>query len=85
VLEARAPGTAVLYVWRPAFDSTQRQETLFYSTASRPALGPAHPFPARGLKQPGRNADHSPPSSAEIRSGSAIPSPPLRLRVMVLN
>jgi hypothetical protein len=26
-----------------------------------------------GLKQPGREVDHSPPSSAEVKNGEAIP------------
>jgi hypothetical protein len=29
-----------------------------------------------GVKRPGREADHSPPSSAEVNNGGAIPPPP---------
>jgi hypothetical protein len=29
-----------------------------------------------GVKRPGREADHSPPSSAEVRNGGAIPPLP---------
>jgi hypothetical protein len=45
-----------------------------FSTSSRPALGPSHPPVqwVRGalspvVKQPGREADHSPPTSAEVK------------------
>jgi hypothetical protein len=46
-----------------------------FVTTFRPALGPTHPpiqgipgalFPA--VKRPGREADHSPPSSAEVKN-----------------
>jgi hypothetical protein len=33
-------------------------------------------FP-QGVKRPGREADHSPPSSADIKNGGAIPSLPM--------
>jgi hypothetical protein len=53
------------------------------STAYRPALGPTHPpiqwvLGALSLvvKRPGRDADHSPPSSAEVKSGGAMPPLP---------
>jgi hypothetical protein len=50
---------------------------LFY-TASRPALGPTQP-PIQcvlwaltpGVKRPGREADHLPPSSAEVKNDGA--------------
>jgi hypothetical protein len=47
----------------------------FFSTPQHPnriwlrALSP-------GVKRPGREADHSPPSSAEVRNGGTIPTPP---------
>jgi len=38
-----------------------------------------------GVKQPGREADHSPPSSAEVENAwSYIPIPPIRLHGVVL-
>jgi hypothetical protein len=47
---------------------------FLFTTASRTALGPTQPpiqwVPGAlslGLKRPGRKADHSPPSSAEVK------------------
>jgi hypothetical protein len=47
---------------------------FLFTTASRTALGPTQPpiqwvpgVPSLGLKRPGREADHSPPSSAEVK------------------
>jgi hypothetical protein len=56
-----------------------------YYTEFRPALGPAQPpiqlvpwaLSLRG-KRPGRQADHSLPSTAEVKNGGAI-LPPIRL------
>jgi hypothetical protein len=65
---------------RPEFDSRQRQEMFFFSTASRPALRPTKPsiqwVPEalhRQVKRPGREAYHSPPSSAEFKNGINLP------------
>jgi hypothetical protein len=67
---------------RPGFDSRQCKIFLF-STAFRPTLGPTQPPIQRlpgafslGIKRQGREADHSPPTSAEIRKGGAIPPLP---------
>jgi hypothetical protein len=39
-----------------------------------------------GVKRPGREADHSPPSSAEVKNGwSYTSTPPIRLHGVVLN
>jgi hypothetical protein len=61
------------------FDYRQGQGYLF-SIASRPTLGRPQPpiqfVPgalSRGVRRPGREADHSPPSSAEVKNGAAIP------------
>jgi hypothetical protein len=58
---------------RLRFDSRKVHGIFLFATASRPALGPTQfPFQCvRGalfpeLKQPGREADHSPPSGAEV-------------------
>jgi hypothetical protein len=72
-----------LRVGRPGFHSRQGQD-LYPSTESRQALGPTqHPIKwesgavSSGVKQPGREADHSPPSRAEIKDGGVMPPLPL--------
>jgi hypothetical protein len=72
-------GTTTGY-WLDGLDSRHRKSFLF-STASGPDLGPIQPpvqwilgagvFP-RGVKRPGRETDHSPPSSAEVKKGGTI-------------
>jgi hypothetical protein len=51
-----------------------RGKIFLFSEASRPALGPIQPpiewVPGAlslGVKRPGREADHSPPTSAEVK------------------
>jgi hypothetical protein len=51
------------------------QDFSLFSTSSRPALGPTQPptqwVPGAislGAKRPGREADHSPPTSAEVNN-----------------
>jgi hypothetical protein len=60
-----------------------RGKIFLFSTTCRPALGPTQPpiqwapgtlYPR--IKRPGRKADHSPPSSAEVKNGGAIPPLP---------
>jgi hypothetical protein len=74
------------------FDS-RRGLGIFPSTAvSRMALGTTQPpiqwLPAAlslWVKRPGREADHSPPSSAEVKNAwSYTSSPPIRLHGVVL-
>jgi hypothetical protein len=56
------------------FESRQGLGIFLFTTASRPALDPTEPpiqwvpgaLPLR-LKRPGREADHSPTSSAEVK------------------
>jgi hypothetical protein len=75
---------------RSGFDS--RGGGLF-TTVSRTALGPTQPpihwVPGAlslGVKRPGRDADHSPPSSAEVKNTwSYTSTPPIRLRAVVLS
>jgi hypothetical protein len=70
---------------RPGFDSRRRQEIFLFS-ASRPALGPTQPpiewvlgaLPSV-VNQPGLEVDHSPPSSADVKKGVAIPPLPICL------
>jgi hypothetical protein len=68
---------------RPGFDSRQKQTSFLYSTASRLALWPTQLHVqwvswsvSRAVKRLGREADHSPPSSAEAKNDGAIPSLP---------
>jgi hypothetical protein len=64
--------------WR--FDLLKGSEIFLYFTGSRPALGPTQPpmqwirgASSSGVKWPVRAADHSPPSSIEMKNGGAIP------------
>jgi hypothetical protein len=71
-----------VYRWAPGwtigvlgFDSRQGLGIFLFTTVSRTALGPTHPpiqwVPGAlslRLKRPGREADHSPQSSAEIKN-----------------
>jgi hypothetical protein len=56
------------------------------TSVSRPALGPTQPMATRGpfpggKARPGRDADHSPSSSAEVvNKQGCTSSPPKRLR-----
>jgi hypothetical protein len=67
----------------PGFDSGQGQEIFLFSIESRPALGHTQPSIqwvsgalSLGAKWLRREADHSPPSSAEVKNGGAIPPLP---------
>jgi hypothetical protein len=60
-----------------------RGKVFIFSTASRPVLGPTQPpilwaqaALSPGVKWPDREADHSPPSNAEVKNGKAMPSLP---------
>jgi hypothetical protein len=57
------------------FNSRRGQGNFLFTTASRTALGPTQPLNqwvkgalSLGVKWPGHEADHSPPSSAEIKN-----------------
>jgi hypothetical protein len=66
---------------------------LLFTTVSRTALGPTQPpiqwVPGAlslGVKWPGREADHSPPSSAEVKNAWSYTSTlPIRLHGVVLS
>jgi hypothetical protein len=69
-----------LLAGRSVFGSLRRRE--FFSLRHRVHTGSGiHPFPYRmgngasfpGVKRPGREADLSPPSSAEVKMRGAIP------------
>jgi hypothetical protein len=56
------------------FESRQRLGIFLFTTASRPTLGSTQPpiqclqgSLSLGVKWPGREADHSPPSSVEVK------------------
>jgi hypothetical protein len=56
------------------FDSWQGLRIFLFTMVSRTALGPTQPpiqwvpgAVSLGVKRPGREADHSPPSSAEVK------------------
>jgi hypothetical protein len=69
---------------RPRFDSREGKGIFLYSTAFRPALGSTQP-PIQEILSPrveqlGRQADHSSPSTAEIKNDGVIPPlPPVSL------
>jgi hypothetical protein len=59
---------------RSRSSSPGRVKNFLYSASSRPALGPTQPpikwvprAPSPGVKRQGREADHSPPTSAEVK------------------
>jgi hypothetical protein len=64
-------------------DGPGGEANFLLSIASRPVLGPTQTtihwvlgaiYP--GIKWPGPEADHSPPSSVEVKNGGAIPPLP---------
>jgi hypothetical protein len=75
------------------FDSRQGQEMLLFTIASRTALGPTQLLiqwvpgaVSLGVKRPDREADHSPPSSAEIKECVELYLySPIRLHGVVLS
>jgi hypothetical protein len=64
-----------------------RGEIFLLSTSSKPVLGPTQPpiewVPV--VERLGCLADHSPPSSAEVKNGGAIPPLPHKSSWLVLN
>jgi hypothetical protein len=66
--------------YRPGFYSRQEQEIFLFSIISRPVLVPNHPniqweleAVFAGIKRLVREADHSPPSTAECKNCGAVP------------
>jgi hypothetical protein len=74
------------------FDSWWGLGIFLFTTMSRLALGLTQP-PIQwvsgeislGVKRPGREADHSPPSSAEVRNAWSYTSTPVHLKGMVFS
>jgi hypothetical protein len=78
---------------RLVFDYRQGLGIFLFDTASRPSLGPTQ-LPVQGIpdvlspgiKRPWRKADHTPPSSAEVKNAwSYTSTPQIRLHVVVLS
>jgi len=75
------------------FDFRRRLGIFLFTTASRTALRPTQPpmqsVPVAlslGIKRAGREADHTPPPSAEIKNAlSCMSTPPIRLHGVVLS
>jgi len=68
------------------FDSRRELGIFLFTTVSRKALGPAQPgVLSLEVKRLGREADHSPPSSAEGKNAwSYTTDPPISLHGVVL-
>jgi hypothetical protein len=86
-------GIATRY-WLNGGGSRSGRGKIFSSSllTSRPALGPTQPpiqlvpgAVSLGVKGQGREADHTPPSSAEVKNGGVIPPLPISLHGSVLN
>jgi hypothetical protein len=80
----RPVGTATSYGLDGRGSSTRRFKIFLLSTSSRPVLGPTQlsiqwvpGALSLVVKRPGLEADHSHPSSAEIKNGGAIPHAPM--------
>jgi hypothetical protein len=70
-------------IWTVGFEvlTAGRSKILLFTVASRPALGHNQPpfqwvsrAVSSGVKRQGLEADHSPPSSAEVNGGQVIAS-----------
>jgi hypothetical protein len=69
--------------WVLGFDSRRGLGIFLFITASRTALRPTQPRDqwvpgtiSLGVERPGRESDHSPPSSAEVKMLGAVPPLP---------
>jgi hypothetical protein len=80
-----SPGSVVTRLWaeRPEFHTCQERDFFLFVTASRPGLGPTNPLielisgaAVPPLKRPGREANHSPSSNAEIKNVLSYTSTP---------
>jgi hypothetical protein len=80
-----------LHLLHGPLESRQGLGIFLSTTLSRPVLGPTQPpiqwVPGAlslGVKRPGREADHSPPSNAEVKNAWRYNStPPIRLHGVV--
>jgi len=85
---------SLLTNYRKSFEEYFQDSTIYlFTTASRPALRLTQPLYqwvsgalSLGVRRLEREADHSPPSSAEVKNASSYDStPPVRLQGVVLN
>jgi hypothetical protein len=67
-------------------------EFFLFAAASRPALGPTQPPIRRvpgaltpAVKRPGREVEHSPPSSAEVKNAWSYTSTPKKRHGVMFN
>jgi hypothetical protein len=75
------------------FDSRRGLGIFLFTTVSRTVLGPTQPpiqwvpgAPSLGVKRPGREVEHSPPSRAEVKNAWSYTSTlPVRLHGVVLS
>jgi hypothetical protein len=75
------------------FDSRRGLAIFLFTTASRTALGPTQPLIQwvlgalfLGVERLGREADHSPPSGAEVKNAWSFTfTSPIRLHGVVLS
>jgi hypothetical protein len=82
-----------LWIRQSEFDSRKDWEFVFFAIVFRPSLGHAQtPFQlvpvvvSPGLKRLEREADHSPPSSSEVKNAwSYTSTPSIRLHGVVLS
>jgi uncharacterized protein (DUF427 family) len=71
------------HVYHYQHSGQEGQNFFLFPTEPRPAMAPIQPpiqwapgALSRGVKQQGHEPDHSPPPSAEVKNGGAIPSLP---------
>jgi hypothetical protein len=76
-----------------AFESRRKLRIFLFTTTSRTALGPTQPpiqwerwVLSFAVKRPAREADHSPPSTTEVKNALSYTStPPIRLNSVVIS
>jgi hypothetical protein len=81
--EPQLPGFRVNFIlfvkWTTRVRFLAEGDISLFATASRPALGPTvgtGGSPSLGVKRPWREADHSPPCSAEVKNAWSCTSNP---------
>jgi hypothetical protein len=81
-------GIATSYGLDDPSSSPGRVKNFLFSRSSRPALRSNQPpiqWVPLGVKRPGREVDHSPPTSAEVKKMWIYTSTPIRLHGVLLN